>query len=454
MRRNIPLTIAICALFSVSFAADWPQLQNGPQRQGYSSENLDTPISDTWAKAFSAGFSPDYAHERLHPPVQPIIAGGKLFIGSTMNRFHAFNAVNGNHLWSTTVGGPVLGTAGVAGTHVIFGCMDGVVYSLDVADGSIDYTFDSGQPTGFSTAVLLADGKVFISNRNGVTYALNQSNLSFVWQTDIGAPIMMSSCYDNGKVYFGGMDMRCHALNAGDGSPAWTSEVLWGSTFKDYWPVAYNGYVLIRPRRVQFRADLPAISLYTGALPQSELDKQDTVISINTNNPHEKDFFVLNQSNGQEAMVVAQWSRPVMAGGAPPSCVDGDGKLIVPVKVQDWRGGWGRLDLTTHKVMEVLYDGVLQGSNYRGTGNSDETLLMSAAGRLVFVMHVQEGNAQFTGVWHLDRRVWAGFSPYHVDGSFYSNTQGGGTCPASISNGMIYHTSVNTLNARTATIVP
>jgi hypothetical protein len=69
-------------------------------------------------------------------------------------------------------------------------------------------------------------------------------------------------------------------------------------------------------------------------------------------------------------------------------------------------------------------------------------------------MHVQEGNAQFTGVWHLDRRVWAPISPYHADGAFYNNTQGGGTCAASISNGMIYHTSVNTLNARTATVVP
>ena len=83
-------------------------------------------------------------------------------------------------------------------------------------------------------------------------------------------------------------------------------------------------------------------------------------------------------------------------------------------------------------------------------GNSDENLNVSAAGKNVLVFHTEEGNAQFTGVWNLDRREWAPVGAYHVDRAFTSNTQGGGGNPVAVANGMLYHTSWNTLNARTA----
>ena len=422
-------------------AADWPQLQNGPQRQGYSSENIDIPIARAWA----TGFSP----ERLHPQTQPVIAGGKVYIGTAMGTFYAFNAVNGSVEWTYPGCGEIINTAGVENGKVFFADMDGCVYALDASTGALAWKFDCQLPWGFSTAVLLAEGKVFVANRKGIYYALDQATGIVAWERDIGVPILMSSAYNNGKVFVGAMDMRCYALDSTTGNILWTSDPLWGSTFKDYWPLCYQGKVILRPRRAERRASITSLPFYHGPFPQSELDRQDTYITHHNDNPHEKDMFVLDENTGAESIVVVQFSRPVMAGAVGPPCVDGDGKLIVHAKVDGWRGGWGRLDLSTGKIVEVLYD----GSTLEGTGNEDETLLMSAAGRSVFIMHVQEANAQFTGTWHLDRRDWTRIGSYNADGGyFYSNTQGGGTCPASISNGMIYHTTENTLNARTATI--
>jgi hypothetical protein len=143
-----------------------------------------------------------------------------------------------------------------------------------------------------------------------------------------------------------------------------------------------------------------------------------------------------------------------MNGATTPPCVDGDGLLIVPVKLHDWRGGWGRLDLDKRRVVEVLcdadFDFFEKRKTMRGTGNPDENMNLSAAGRSVLTLHRQEGNAHFTGAWHLDRRDWTPIMQIQVDQAFSSNTQGGGGSPGIVVDGMLYHVTENTLNARAA----
>ena len=67
---------AWCMLMEGSRAADWPQLQNGPQRLGYSAEKIDVPLKRAWA----VGLSP----ERLSPQTQPVIAGGRVLLGTAI----------------------------------------------------------------------------------------------------------------------------------------------------------------------------------------------------------------------------------------------------------------------------------------------------------------------------------------------------------------------------------
>jgi hypothetical protein len=308
--------------------------------------------------------------------------------------------------------------------------------------------------SGFSTAVLLADGKVFIASRRGIYYALNQADGSLAWYKDVGAPILMSSAYDGGKLFFGAMDMNCYALDAADGHILWTSGQLAGAAFKDYWPVCVNGKVLLRPQQV-YGNDVPGIGMasywVTGPLSGDAITVQQNRITYLEANPQSRNLFCLDQNTGAET-VVMHWTTCTMNGAVTPPCVDDDGKLIIPVSGKDgWRGCWGRLDLGLRYVTEFLCEDPLSND---GTGNRDENLCVSAAGRLVFVFHTQEMNAQFTGVWELDARQWTRINQYSAEGWWWCNTQGGGTCPASFSNGKIYHTTQNTLNCRTATVIP
>ncbi len=80
------VTIAVvrCFLPANGQAAAWPQLQNNPQRHGYSPEKAGLPLQNAWVR----GFSPD----RLFPQTQPMIAEGRLFIGTEMGAFYGIEA--------------------------------------------------------------------------------------------------------------------------------------------------------------------------------------------------------------------------------------------------------------------------------------------------------------------------------------------------------------------------
>jgi len=79
------------------------------------------------------------------------------------------------------------------------------------------------------------------------------------------------------------------------------------------------------------------------------------------------------------------------------------------------------------------------------TCNADENVNVSCGGRYVYVMHCQEGNANYTGVYDLATKTW---TPIHGDVPWYDNLQSGAN-PASIAYGRFYHILFYTLVART-----
>jgi len=392
----VALVAAACCACAV--AADWPQLGNGPQHTGYSPEALKPPFKIKW----NVQFQP----ERLYPAVQPAIAGGRVFIGTERGNLYALNADDGKRLWKFPAGadedvGPILHAAGVEKGRVFFASMDGCVYALEAETGRPAWKFDAEMRTGFSTAALLAEGKVFVPNRGGTVFALSQADGSVAWKADLGCPLLQSPAYNDGRVFVAGMDMRLRALDARSGKELWTTGPLTGLAFKDYWPVVYKGLVIVRPM---------------GPWGASAFDEK-------TGQPVE----------------LAIPGGITMNGAVAPPCVDGGGKLVTSKD-----GGWARVDVETKAIEYISEKKRRPGQRLGGAGNRDENMTPSAAGNIIFVMHCQEGNAQFTGCYDIASKAWT-----HIPGgpwrNLVSNTQGGGASQAAIANGALFHVSLHGL---------
>lgn len=484
----------------MSAHSNWPQLQNGPLRHGYSAEKLRPPFAAAWHVSFPP--------ERIHPANQPIVFQGKLYVGTQSGNLYALDSATGKTSWKVSGKGPILGAAGASDGKVFFASLDGCVYAVRAQDGAEIWTFRSNLDTGFSSAVTLAEGCVFVINRAGAVYALNQDSGGQLWRREVGVPVLQSpACLPSegdrpGMLFFGGMDMRVYALSTRTGEVAWRSERLYGQAFKDYWPVVYRDKVIIRSmiaypkpkiasRTRFFRPETfpltwgdpfpdpswfrdPATKqtaqrqgrwyrehsdqVARGEIPK-EIDRvQEKLAAHYRQHPEDRDMFVLDAGTGKEAIVVPHWCGQTMNGATSPPCVDRDGLLVVPVMYINSR--WGRLDLAKNRVVDILYDGRDYGGRLiteikkpgwipvAGGGNTDENMIVSAAGDLVFSFHCQESNANYTGVWDMNRRRWSSLQKSMKDwGAYANNTQGGGASPALVANGLLYHASFHTITA-------
>ena len=412
---------------------DWPQVQRDPQRTGYAPEILGTNFQVAWTHPFQP--------EKVYPQVQAIVYEGKVFVGTEMGNMYALDAQTGTQEWVYSIGAPILNSVAAGDAKVFFGAMDGAVYALDASTGSLVWKSQLSQRLGFSTAPVYAESKVMLGGRNGIFYALDQNTGAVLWQYEVGAPILQTAAWNNGRAFFGTMDMYVYAINTADGSLAWQSEEIPGMAFKDYWPVVHQGMVYVRPMGmgdlgVQDQSFVTDPAAQRAVLADYEANPGNYTINM----PR---FY---EPTGEQAPVVIHYDYQTMNGATAPPCVDRDGHLIIPAPfTSGYTTGWGRLDVGSRIVVDILYDGT--GAGY---GNPDENMNLTCTGNLVFAMHTQEYNAQYTGAFDLVNWTWTGIPAGHTNSQMSTNTQGGGGNPASISDGMIYHVSFHELIARVA----
>src|SRR3954470_12490039 len=105
--------------------ADWPMLAHDAARSGATAEEIRPPFERKWYRLF--------ADEGLMAGVQPVIADGKVFIGTLNGTLHAINAETGEDDWTFVAGGSILHACAVADGRVFFGAADGVIYALNTA---------------------------------------------------------------------------------------------------------------------------------------------------------------------------------------------------------------------------------------------------------------------------------------------------------------------------------
>ena len=133
-------------------------LAHDPQRSGGSSNELRPPFARKWHRLF-----PD---DGIQSGVEPIISGGKLFIGTLAGSLHALDTETGKDLWTFGTGGrfctPQQVTAQIS---VYAGTEDMRVHALALRNGRQIWTSEPlpGASMGGYHPVIAPDGSVLQS---------------------------------------------------------------------------------------------------------------------------------------------------------------------------------------------------------------------------------------------------------------------------------------------------
>lgn len=146
---------------------------------------------------------PDQARLKNDATYEPVVAAGRMFVGSSRNdTVTAYDTSSGRELWTFAADGPVRFAPAVWNGIVFFACDDGYLYALDAASGKQRWRF-CGAPSErrvlgndrlISTwpargAPVVADGTVYFAAGiwpfMGIfLYALDAESGKVIWQND------------------------------------------------------------------------------------------------------------------------------------------------------------------------------------------------------------------------------------------------------------------------------
>jgi outer membrane protein assembly factor BamB len=264
-------------------------LMRDAANSGYTPQGLNTSGVHHLQWKFSFG-------ERVEVQVQPVVAGGRVYVGVMNGKMYCLNAANGAQQWVYQAGGPIPHTAAVADGRVFFGSLDGKVYALDAASGAVRWTYTTGGPVYSAPAVV--DGTVFIGSVDGHLYALNAENGQLRWRYATGGRVLTSPAVAGGRVYFGSEDMHAYAVRASDGGLAWRTR-LQGAGMINTYPVVSEAantviFVTVKPGRQSYvpEENYPNVS--------ASADIRSTWRAFYRSYPARRHLYFLNATTGAD----------------------------------------------------------------------------------------------------------------------------------------------------------
>ena len=211
----------------------WPMAGATLQRSSNSPADVSTVRSVAWYRPIEAFIS---------GPTQLITAEGRVYV-ATARGLVVLDAENGGLVCRFDTELPVA-TPTVENGVVYVPGFDRTLDALNAATCGVNWTF-TGALAGFSANPLVVNGRVHLGSRDGKFYAINAVNGTLAWSFETGGPIMQSAAYDGGTLYFASMDMYGYALNASNGALVWrTPQKLPGEQYTTWWPVVHGNYVV------------------------------------------------------------------------------------------------------------------------------------------------------------------------------------------------------------------
>ncbi len=423
--------LVVCLMLCMGFSpassggtpaeGDWPMLAHDVARTGATSTEIRPPFERKWYRLF-----PD---EGLMAGIQPIIADGKVFVGTMAGILHAMDSDTGKDLWTFKMGGAILHTCVVDDNKVFFGNAEGKIYALNAGDGRLIWSFRTRLAVWNSP--LVYEGVVVVGSRDGKLYAIDAGTGRIRWKAQTGGPLLSSPALDveNGRIYIGCEDMHVYAFDFSNGKILWRSNKLPGVSFRGYHPVvAPDGSVMITV--------MPAISLdsFTPVLhgmvkeifgdfaswrhTKEEnarlreenfkvMEKPDTyarqlryIRKRLTEQPTYQTFFVLDPDTGKQKFVTPiVYAESMNATGAPP-IVTPDGKVVVKFRAL-LRGRYqhyspflnvGYLDTSTGYIIPIMDQSRTYGWHDSLLLVHDEQCQLTVGGRVLYNTHQDNVN--------------------------------------------------------------
>jgi outer membrane protein assembly factor BamB len=200
----------------------WPTYRFDVERVGYGAGiELRPPFEQRWVVR---------GRNLLEFP--PVVAYGRLYVGTNPGRFLAIDADTGRIVWEKRLGRCIASSPTVADGVVYQALMDpspcgdpdrdapGYIVALDAETGRELWRFEAGV---IESSPALVDGVLYFGSWDRKVYALDVQTHQVRWTFETGNEVKAAPAYSGGTIYIGSYDGQMYALDAQTGQERWST---------------------------------------------------------------------------------------------------------------------------------------------------------------------------------------------------------------------------------------
>lgn len=148
---------------------------------------------------------------------------GTMVVGSNDGRCYGWEYPSRSFKWSFNTGEPIKGPIATYDRGAFFGSWDSNFYRLDLADGTVDWTFNARDDIMSGPAIDRGTGTVYVGSHDANLYALDFVTGERKWQVDTGGLVIGCPTVTADHVLVGSYadDGHLTAYNKTTGEQSW-----------------------------------------------------------------------------------------------------------------------------------------------------------------------------------------------------------------------------------------
>jgi outer membrane protein assembly factor BamB len=195
------------------------------------------------------------------------VVDGKVYVGSDDHNWYCLDAYTGAKIWNFTTDYLVQSSAAVVNGRVYTGADDGNIYCLNANTGALIWKTPAGGLIDYiimpqflqsRSCPIIVNNLLYVGSLDGKVYCLNTGDGSVKWTYKTGDAIGGSPAYYNGAIYIASTDTYLYALDATTGALKFKTiglnlDVFWNSSnamtnlnyFNTPTPVIANGVIYV-----------------------------------------------------------------------------------------------------------------------------------------------------------------------------------------------------------------
>jgi outer membrane protein assembly factor BamB len=171
----------------------------------------------------------------------PAIAGGKAVFGGCDEITHVVSVVKGDEVAEIETGSYIAGSPALVGNYAYVGNYGGEFIAIDIAAGSILWSYGDGESPFFASPAV-GETQVVFGGRDKRLHCVNRDSGKLLWTFEARDNVDSSPVICDGKVIAGSDDGRLYVVRLSDGERLWSYEIGEAITAS---PAVISGMIII-----------------------------------------------------------------------------------------------------------------------------------------------------------------------------------------------------------------